>query len=179
MFWISRQERSVAVFLCLAIGMGGCGRLQRADTSYPSHAPSDSAVATRFQEPETSNATLIESAVELSDKYAKLSEKATALQQLNRDLQQENSQLKAKIQSLEAELKQLDAQLSESNELVMDLNGELQMWKKDVLGFRSEMRAAATAQINALMKIMTAMGVEAEGDVQVSEENAGDQSELN
>ena len=163
-------------FLYMALCMGGCSSVRFADVKHPDQTPVDNATVTRFQEPETSNATLIESAVELSDKYARLSEKNTELQQLNQGLQQENTQLKAKIQSLEVQLKQAEAQLDESNRLVMDLNGELQVWKKDILGFRSEMRAAATAQINALMKIMNAMGVEANTNSQTPVESTTEQA---
>ena len=124
---------------------------------------------------ETTVPALIESAVELSDKYAHLSKQNTELQRLNQDLKQENAQFKVKIQTLETELKQVETQLDESNRLVMDLNAELQIWKKDILGFRSEMRAAATAQINALMKIMNAMGVEASPEAQVPEGNLPEQ----
>lgn len=168
MIKLSRQHGLGAACLCMAGILGGCTEPQFGNERYPSE-PQHDTTARRFQEPETSNATLIESAVELSDKYAKLSAKTSQLQQLNQDLQQENGSLKAKVESLEMQLKQVDAQLDESNRLVMDLNGELQMWKKDILGFRSEMRAAAKAQINALMKIMSAMGVEKSPEAPASE----------
>ncbi len=39
---------------------------------------------------------------------------------------------------------------------VLSLNN----WKNDVLGFREEMRSAQTAQLQALMKILKALGGE-------------------
>jgi TolA-binding protein len=168
------QSGLIVVCLCLTVGLVGCAGRRPAEISYPSNAQTSDTAAKRFQEPDTGSSTLIESAVELSDKYAKLTTKTAELQQLNQGLQQENGQQKLTIESLKTQIKQLEAQLDESNRLVMDLNGEMQMWKKDILGFRSEMRAAATAQINALMKIMTAIGVENGADDLAPEENAAD-----
>ncbi len=170
-----RKNRVFVAILCTAIGLGGCAGQRPADVSHPSGTQANETPSNRFQDTQTSSSTLIESAVELSDKYAKLTTKTAELQQLNQALQQENGQLKLSVESLETQIKQLDAQLEESNRLVMDLNGELQMWKKDILGFRSEMRAAATAQINALMNIMTAIGVDKDSDDLVSEESTADQ----
>jgi TolA-binding protein len=175
MIEFKNQNGPIAALLCLTASLGGCAAQFRDAGNNPRNTQTNDTVAQRFEEPETSNSTLIESAVELSDKYAKLTAKMAELQQLNQALQQENGQLKLSVESLETQTKQLEAQLDESNRLVMDLNGELQMWKKDILGFRSEMRAAATAQINALMKIMTAMGVDKDSDDLVSEEIAVDQ----
>jgi len=176
---LRKENGPAAILLCLAISLGGCATLRPIDSSGPSVAHANDTVAKRFQEPETRNATLIESAVDLSDKYAKLTLKMAELQQLHQDLQQENAQLKSRTRSLETQLKQVEAQLDESNRLIMDLNGELQVWKKDILGFRSEMRAAATAQINALMKIMREIGVEQSVDDPAPEKKAADQPESN
>jgi len=170
------QIRVCVVVLCVTVGLGGCAGQGPADISHPSTTQTSDTPAKRFQEPEASSSTLIESAVELSDKYAKLSTKAAELQQLNQDLQHENGQLKLRIETLETQAKQLEAQLEDSDRVIMKLNGELQMWTKDILGFRSDMRAAATAQINALMKIMSAIGVDGAADDLVSEESTADQS---
>jgi len=174
-----KQDRVIAVFLCLAAGLGGCARLRPIGNSYPSPTQTTDTAAKRFQEPETRSSTLIESAVDLSDKYATLTVKMAELQQQHEDLQRENGQLKSKIQSLEMQVKQREAELDESNRLVMDLNAELQIWKKDILGFRSEMRAASTAELNALMKIMIAIGVEDSVEDPAPEENAADQTKSN
>ena len=174
-----KQDGVVAVFLCLVAGLGGCARLRPIGNSYPSPTPPTHTVAKRFQEPETRNSTLIESAVDLSDKYAKLTVKMAELQQLHQDMQEENGQLRSKVGSLELQLKQAGAELAVSDGVVMDLNAELQVWKKDILGFRSEMRAASTAELNALMKIMIAIGVEGSVEDLAPEENAADQTKSN
>jgi TolA-binding protein len=122
------QDRVFVVILCMTVGLGGCAGQRPADVSYPSSAQTNETHSNRFQEPQASSSTLIESAVELSDKYAKLTTKTAELQQLNQTLQQENGQLKSRVESLETQIKQLEAQLDESNRLVMDLNGVLQMW---------------------------------------------------
>jgi TolA-binding protein len=182
MMELKEQAVLIPVFLCLAAGLGGCAGLRATDirdgSSTQTNDTNDT-VAKRFQEPETRNSTLIESAVDLSDRYAKLTVKMAELQQQHQDLQRENGQLKSKTQSLEMQVKQREAELDESNRLVMDLNAELQIWKKDILGFRSEMRAASTAELNALMKIMTAIGVEESAEDPAPEENAADRAESN
>ncbi len=101
------------------------------------------------------------------------------LQQLHQDMQEENGQLKSKVESLELQLKQAGAELAVSDEVTMGLNAELQTWKKDILGFRSEMRAASTAELNALMKIMIAIGVEDSVEDLAPDENAADQTKSN
>ncbi len=122
---LENKNRFIAVLLCMTAGLGGCTRLDPIGSEHPGVTPDAPAVANRFQEPQASNATLIESAVELSDKYAQLTAKMAELQQLNQDLQQENAQHKRKIEALESQNKQTDAKLEESNSLVMDLNAEL------------------------------------------------------
>ncbi len=114
--------------------------------------------AQRFQEATPKNPTVVESAIELSDKYAKLSEEASTLRQQNQNLTSRNQQLRDQIVDIENKLKQTQKELSEANQVLVEMRVELNNWKTDVLGFREEMRSAQTAQLQALLKILKVLG---------------------
>ena len=96
----------------------------------------------------------------LTERYTQLAEKAVTLQQENQRLAEENGRLKKQVDSLEAQLKQTQAELTEANNLLVEMLGELNNWKSDILGFRSEMRQAAKSQLEALLKILEVLGAE-------------------
>jgi chromosome segregation ATPase len=106
--------------------------------------------------PDASSAT-----VELTARYTQLAEKAAVLQQQNQTLSEENDRFKKQVDALEAQLKQTQTELTEANTLLVDMLGELNNWKSDILGFRNEMRLAAKAQLEALLKILEVLGAEA------------------
>jgi chromosome segregation ATPase len=139
-------------------------------SAYTIKQPGDS-LAKRFQDTMPQGATAIESAMELSEKYASLSEQAALLKQQNQDVTSENQKLKEQILSIENQLKQTQKELTEANDFLIEMRIELNNWKADVLGFRDEMRDAETAQLEALLKILKALG----GDVQetAASNNAG------
>lgn len=118
------------------------------------------AVVNRFQEPGTQNTTVLESAIELSEKYARLSDEASLMRQQNQDLITQNSQLKEQFVSIKAQLQQTQKELKEANDILIEMRVELNNWKADVLGFRNEMRNAETAQLEALLKILQVLGGE-------------------
>ena len=115
-------------------------------------------VAKRFQEPGAPGGTVVESAIELSEKYAALSEEAVKLRQQNQDLTAKNQQLSEQAAALDAQIQQAQKELAEANDLLIDMRIELNNWKSNILGFRDEMRAAETAQLEALLKILKALG---------------------
>ncbi len=117
-------------------------------------------VAKRFQESAPQKPTVVESAMELSQKHAKLSEEAAVLRQENRDLTARNQQLKGQVVALEAQLQQTQRELGEANDLLITMRIELNNWKSDILGFRDEIRDAETAQLEALLKILKVLGGE-------------------
>jgi uncharacterized phage infection (PIP) family protein YhgE len=117
-------------------------------------------VANRFQEAAMHKPTVVESAMELSQQYAKLYEEATALRQQNQDLTFSNKQLKEQVVAIEAQLKQTQKELTEANDILIAMRIELNSWKMDILGFRDEIRDAETAQLEALLKILQALGGE-------------------
>ena len=117
-------------------------------------------VARRFQETTPNNPTAIESAIELSEKYVGLSDEAAALRLQNKDLIAYNQQIKDKVRTIEAQLQQTQNELTEANEILIEMRIELNNWKRDVIGFRDEMRNAETAQLEALLKILKVLGGE-------------------
>jgi chromosome segregation ATPase len=119
-------------------------------------------VAKRFQESTPQNTTAVESAIELSDRYARLSEEASLLRQQNRDTVMKNEQLESQVDNLQTQLDQTQKELSEANSLLIETRIELNNWKVDILGFRDEMRDAETAQLEALVKILKVLGGEVE-----------------
>ncbi len=108
-------------------------------------------IAKRFQESAAQNSTAVESAVELSQKYATLSEEAATLRQRNQQLQEQTA-------AFEAQLRQTQKELTEANDLLIEMRMELNNWKSNILGFRDEMREAETAQLEALLRILKVLG---------------------
>lgn len=159
---IKKAVIKIACACWLVTGVG-CGEPQaarpaRADTTGTTKA-SDS-VALRFQEGASHTQSVVQSAMDLSKKYSALSEEAANLRQTKQDLESQNAALKQKITSLQQDLTRCQSELNQSNDLLMDMLGELNQWKSDVLGFRHEMRDSAKAQMSALLKILKMMGAE-------------------
>lgn len=116
-------------------------------------------IAKRFQEPQQGR-TAVESAIELSQKYARLSEEAVALRAKHQALIAQNNQLKEKAAELEAKLEQTQKELTEANDLLIEMRVELNSWKTNILGFREEMREAEKAELKALLDILKVLGGE-------------------
>jgi len=126
----------------------------------PTEGQQSNSVAKRFQESATQGPTAIESAIELSEKYAKLSKQSAVLQQKSQHFTAENHQLKKQVAALEAQLQQTQKELAQANDLLIEMRIELNNWKIDILGFRDEMRDADTAQLQTLLKILNILGGE-------------------
>jgi len=122
-------------------------------------------VAKRFQESTTQGPSVVESAIELSEKYAKLSEEAAALRQEKQDLTTKNQRLKDQVGVLGAQLQQAQKELTEANDLMIEMRIELNNWKADILGFREEMRNADTAQLETLLRILKILGGEVKAEL--------------
>jgi len=120
----------------------------------------DPAVAKRFEESAPKGPTAVESAVELSGKYAKLCEEAAVLRQENQNFLTKNQQLKDQVDTLGSRLQQTQKELNEANDLLIEMRIELNNWKTDIMGFRDEMRQADTEQLHALIRILEVLGGE-------------------
>jgi len=168
-----RPERDSPPYISLLLItflLSGCSsphsRLDRGQVNVTSAPQSidqqqNSPVAKRFQEPAPPGQTAVESAIELSQKYATLSEEAAVLRRQNQDLITENRQLKEQTTFLDATLKQTQKELTQANDLLIEMHIELNNWKTSVLGFRDEMRESEIAQLEALLKILKILGAEA------------------
>ncbi len=116
--------------------------------------------APRFEQIPPKRHTAVESAIELSDKYVRTTEELAMQKRKYQDLAIENEKLKEQLKIAQAQLKQSQKELNEANELLIEMRVELNNWKKDVLGFRDEIRQAQTAQLQALYKILRTLGGE-------------------
>ena len=101
-------------------------------------------VAKRFQESAPQKPTVVESAMELSQKHALLSEQTAELRRQNKELTASNQQLKEQVVAIEAKLQQAQKELTEANDILIAMRIELNNWKLNILGFRDEMRDAET-----------------------------------
>lgn len=131
-----------------------------------------STIAKRFQKSTPQDATAVESAIELAEKYAKLSGETAVLQQGNRDLIAENRQLKDQLAAVESQLQQTQKELTEANDLLKEMLVELNNWKANILGFRDEMRDADKAQLKALLQIFNILGGEVKTEPTQSEDTS-------
>ncbi|MFA5552972.1 MAG: hypothetical protein WCZ89_06405 [Phycisphaerae bacterium] len=113
----------------------------------------------RFVE-QRSSTTALESAVQLSEKYAILSAEASELRQQNNNLQETNKRLNNELAQVKNQLIQAKKELSEANHLLLETRVEMNNWKTDILGFRDEMRQAEIAQLQTLKKILEVLGGE-------------------
>jgi chromosome segregation ATPase len=125
----------------------------------------DGAAAKRFRDSPLEGRTAVESAIELSEKYARLSDQTVTLRHENQRLANENETLRQQVTTLDARLKQTQRELTEANNLLLEMLNELNTWKSNILGFRGEMRDAARAQLEALLKVLEILGGEAEAGV--------------
>jgi chromosome segregation ATPase len=158
------------LLLAVTSMMGGC-------TSSPSRSgaagtESGQATAQRFQDTPLEGRTPAESAIQLSEKYVRLSEQNATMRQENQRLTADNESLRQQVASLETKLKQAQKELGEANDLLIEMLTELNNWKSNILGFRSEMRQAAQAQLEALVKVLEILGGQAQAGA-IQQKHAG------
>lgn len=164
-----RMQRMILCFIVLlliAVG-AGCTAAPAQQRSPGSLGPvpnpnSSASAAKRFQDTPLEGRTAVESAIELSEKYARLSDQTIALREENQRLVTENENLLQQIATLESRLRQTQKELGEANDLLIEMLTELNNWKTNILGFRGEMRDAAKAQLQALLKVLEILGGEAD-----------------
>ena len=128
----------------------------------------------RFEDSTAKGQTAVESAIELSKKYASLSKEMFVLRQRNHDLISENRRLKEQLAPCQRQLEQAQKELTEANALLIEMRIELNNWKTDILGFRDEMRHASSTQLDALLKILTILGGEVNTDSEQNEVKSSD-----
>jgi len=148
----------------VALAIAGCTAPQGPTDGRTTNAD-PGAAAKRFRDSPLEGRTAVESAIELSEKYAKLSDQSVTLRQENQRLASENESLRQQVTSLDSKLRQTQKELTEANNLLLEMLNELNTWKSNILGFRGEMRDAARAQLEALLKVLEILGGEAEAGV--------------
>ncbi|MHC4912375.1 MAG: hypothetical protein ACYTE5_05135 [Planctomycetota bacterium] len=143
----------------------------------PAQGPPSGTASRRFQESAPQGQTAVESAVEMSEKYAELSEQAASMRQENQDLTAQNFHLEEQFDLAQRQLQQTQKELSEANDLLIEMRIELNNWKTDILGFRNEMRDSEKAQLEALFKILNVLGAKVRPEsAQVHEQAPPEQS---
>ncbi len=162
----TRQILSLLTVSLLGTALCGCNPPQRQRnpmvTENETSTPSGTSSARRFQDTPLEGRTAVESAIELSEKYARLSDQTIALREENQRLTADNEALLQQIAMLETKLRQTQKELGEANDLLIEMLTELNNWKTNILGFRGEMREAAKAQLEALLKVLEILGGEAD-----------------
>jgi len=158
--------------------MSGCAAPQWPTEVVLQPAPASTAAqqnasnAKRFQDT-SKESTVVESAMELSEKYAKLLEEAAKLRTENQKFAEENKYLKEQLASCQSQLEHTQKELAEATDMLTEMRVELNNWKNDILGFRSEMREAEKAQLEALLKILNILGGEVKAEsAKTSEPNS-------
>jgi len=95
------------VFLTVTLLLSGCVSQEKPGQSpvapHLVEMQQSDAIAKRFQESNAQSPSAVESAIELSERYAKLSEDAAALRQQNQNVMAKNQQLNDQIVELEAQ----------------------------------------------------------------------------
>jgi septal ring factor EnvC (AmiA/AmiB activator) len=173
-----RTDKKTILFLLLIpiILLLNCVSVQEpprlAERAYSVQKQQSAAMANRFQESAPNKPTVVESAMELSQKHAKLSEETAQLRQQNKELVASNKQLKEQVVAIEAKLQQAQKELNEANDILVAMRIELNNWKLNIIGFRDEMRDAETAQLEALLKILKVLGGEVKVKSAVSNDDA-------
>ena len=164
---------SLLIILTPIVLLSGCSSeqtsVQTTAGSDPLEIPQNDSVARRFQESAPQSPTAVESAIELSEKYATLSEEAAKLRQANEGVVVRNKQLEVKAMALESQLRQTRKELAEANDLLIEMRIELNNWKTDILGFRDEIRAAETAQLETLFRILKVLGGQVDAELASSD----------
>ena len=155
---ITRKNCAILIMPSLLVLTAiGCSPQHRGNNDPAGRQPNASAIK-RFQDPALQGRTAVESAIELSQKYAELSDQVAALREKNQALTAENAQFTGQISALESKLKQTQKELTEANDLLIEMLTELNNWKANILGFRNEMRDATKAQLEALLKVLEILG---------------------
>jgi chromosome segregation ATPase len=143
--------------------------LQPAQGSAARQSPS---AAKRFQDV-SKGSTVLESAMELSEKYSTLLEETAKLRMENQKFSEENKSLKEQLTSCQSQLERTQKELAEATDLLTEMRVELNNWKNDILGFRGEMREAQKAQLEALLKILNILGTDTKAEsAKTSEPNS-------
>ena len=168
----------VTILSLLTFPLASCqtpqGRVKIVFPTDPAETKPNTDISKRFQTPDQKEQTAVESAVELSQKYAKLSEETANLRQENKNLMLDNQKFIEQLDNLKVQLNQSQKELDQANDLLIEMRIELNNWKTNILGFRDEMRNADSAQLEALLKILNVLGAETKTEPTQNQQNSSD-----
>jgi len=166
----NKKNLSFLILAALTLLLTGCRTFQKpVETIFnpdsAGHQNNATMSAKRFADTASGGQTVVDSAITLARQHAELSEKNAVLQQKNLELIANNQQLKDQIAALEPELNQAKKELAQANDLLIEMRIELNNWKTNIIGFRDEMRDADKTQLQALLRILKALGGEVSPEV--------------
>lgn len=164
---------SLLTLLIILAAVSGCAKYAlpvKLQPLVPPDNQQDESMEKRFDESDLKRPTAVESAIELSEKYATLSEQTADLKQQNQLLDKESQNLKDQLNQSRAQLTQTQKELEEANDLLIEMRIELNNWKTDIIGFRQEMREADKAQLETLFKVLKVLGGEIKNDLHKTED---------
>lgn len=172
---LNNNKLFIAIFISSTFMLTGCETVQQAALLLQPPTPvaeqNTIDMSNRFEEPVTEVQTAVESAIELSEKYAELSDTLAKERQTSQNLTIENRELKGRIAVLEPQLEQTQKELAQANDLLMETTIDFNNWKNNVIGFRDEMRDADKVQLETMLKILKVLGgevKESEGNIEVA-----------
>jgi len=102
----------------------------------------------------------VSEAVAWMERYTKEVERRTQVEKENRALAGRNQELSGQATKLQTDLKRAQQELDEANAMMLRLSADLKAWKKDVLGYREEMRGAQRQTAASLGRILQLLGGE-------------------
>lgn len=167
------MRRIIPLTMAAALALTGCGNFYPFGAQAPSPPPAESKTET----PKTGEATYlsqlgvradekpegttaVESALKWSEKYSRAVEELILAQRKLGEVEEQHRKLASELAKVRSESEQDKKELAEANAMLMEMRGELDRWKANVLGFRDEMRRAQTAQLEALRRILEMLGGE-------------------
>ncbi len=104
--------------------------------------------------------TAVEDALAWSRKYSQAIEELHLEREKTRSLEEQNRQLRQRVAEIEGELTQAQLELEEANGLLIEVRAENEKWKKNILGYRDEMRRSHLTELEALAKVLKLLGGE-------------------
>ncbi len=154
----------VLTIAALSLCAGCVDKKQAENTLSPAHKTAEKSEQTdvekKFKPVNQQQPGVVESALELSQKYAEASDRLAKAELDNTKLTEENKRLNEKLAKTGAELEQTKKELTQANETLIDFQIELNNWKENILGYRDEMRESHKAILESLMKIYEVLGAE-------------------
>lgn len=162
-----RNMTTLLTTACMALISAGCDqqvsyrdRTPPPNSSQPASGNVEYLAESSVARDEQSRAapSAVEDALRWSRKYSETAEKLVAAQQALHASHSEKQEMLAKVARLQTELDRAKQELRESNQMLIEMREELNLWKTNVLGYRDEMMRAQEAQLDRLQEIIRLLG---------------------